>query len=93
MAGDNEMYVLRHTFIQMRNAALPLNTIYWQQLNFNIMEYMVYFYEDVETEQKLYQRGDVIKVNQEEMFKWIQKAYFEKIKISIYTCKMVCDLS
>lgn len=57
------------------------------------MEYIVCFYESVQTEERLYQSGEAIRVNQEEMFKWVEKAHIDKIKISIYTCTMVCDLS
>lgn len=57
------------------------------------MWYIVCFHESVQTEEKLYQIGEVIRVNQEDMFKWVEKSHSDKIKICIYTCTMVCDLS
>jgi hypothetical protein len=57
------------------------------------MEYMILFYQDYELEEKTYKAGDAIRVNQEKMFFWVQKAHVEKLKISIYSCRMVCDLS
>ena len=57
------------------------------------MEYIVCFYEDLQIDDQPYKKGDIIRVNQTEMFKWVEKVHLSKIKISIYTCTMVCDLS
>ena len=38
-------------------------------------------------------KGDLIKTNENDMFKWLEEAHHDHIKVAIYEAKMVCDLS
>ena len=56
-------------------------------------EYFIYFHKDYTVEEHAYRKGDLLKVDQENMFYWVEQAHFEDVLISIYKAKMVCDLS
>lgn len=66
-------------------------------------EFIVCFYQDGETEifkgdasageKVTFKSGELKRVNQEEMFLWLELAHNDNVKISIYSAKMVCDLS
>ena len=66
-------------------------------------EFAVCFYQNGEAEflkgdgsfgEKItFKNGELKKVNQEEMFKWLELAHNEKVKLSIYEITMVCDIS
>lgn len=38
-------------------------------------------------------KDTLIKVSEKEMFKWLELAHTETIRLSIYKAKMVCDIS
>ena len=38
-------------------------------------------------------KGDLIRTNESDMFKWLEEAHHNNIKISIYEAKVICDLS
>ena len=40
-----------------------------------------------------FKKDTLKRVSEQEMFKWLELAHTDKIKISIYEAKMVCDLS
>lgn len=66
-------------------------------------EFIICFYQDgeatffkgdgsnVETIQ--FKKDTLKRVSEQEMFKWLELAHADKIKISIYEAKIVCDLS
>jgi len=56
-------------------------------------EYIVCFYQDVNNDGELIRKGELRRVNEEEMFKWLERAHQQGCKISIYSAVMVCDLS
>ena len=57
-------------------------------------QYFICFVESHQTTERLYQDGEVIKVDEIEIFKWIQKSHDNHdLKIYIYSCKILCDLS
>lgn len=56
-------------------------------------EYFICFYEDVNDDGELIHKGELRRVSEEEMFKWVERARTEHCKISIYSATMVCDLS
>ncbi len=63
-------------------------------------EFAVCFYQNGETEffkgdggngeNVTFKNGELKKVNQEEMFKWLELAHNDKVKLSIYEITMVC---
>jgi len=66
-------------------------------------EFAVCFYQNGEAEffkgdgangeKVVFKNGELKKVNQEEMFKWLELAHNENVKLSIYEITMVCDIS
>ena len=66
-------------------------------------EFAVCFYQNGEVElfkgnggnreKVIFKNGELKKVNQKEMFKWIEVAHNENVKLSIYEITMVCDIS
>lgn len=67
------------------------------------MEYAICFYEEGKVEffkgdgssgtKVEYSPGSLLKVNEEEMFRWLEKAHNEKVLLSIYRINLMCDLS
>lgn len=55
--------------------------------------FIICFYEDAKIEEKYYQNGDMLRVNEKEMFKWIEIAHIQRIRITICEYTIVCDLS
>jgi len=53
------------------------------------------FYPDdtTDTETIEFEKGQMLRVTEPEMFRWLEKAHHEKIKLSIYQATCVCDLS
>jgi len=37
--------------------------------------------------------GDLIEVTEDEMFRYLETAHHEGVKLAIYSAKMICDLS
>jgi hypothetical protein len=66
-------------------------------------EFIVCFYQDGEAtffkgdgsngETIQFKKDTLKRVSEQEMFRWLELAHQDKIKISIYEAKMVCDLS
>ena len=62
-------------------------------------EYFIYFYSNGKKEIKgkgliKYEDGDILKVNEKEMWEWLNYAHSsEGIEISIYQAIMIADLS
>lgn len=40
-----------------------------------------------------YLKGSLLRTDKKEMFKWIELAHTNNIKISIYSAIMICDIS
>ncbi len=69
----------------------------------DMREFIVCFYQDGEAvfhkadgsnrETVQFKRDVLIRVSEQEMFKWLEIAHHDKVKLSIYEAKMVCDLS
>ena len=57
-------------------------------------EYFIYFHDSYQTEERLYQAKEAIKVNEMEMFEWVEQSHENNdLKFCIYKCEIVCDLS
>ena len=66
-------------------------------------EFIVCFYQDGEAtfykgdesneETIQFKKDTLIRVSEQEMFKWLEIAHHDKVKLSIYEANMVCDLS
>ena len=66
-------------------------------------QFIVCFYQDGETtfykgdgtngETIQFKKDTLIRVSEQEMFRWLQLAHHNRVKLSIYQATMVCDLS
>lgn len=71
---------------------------YQKHLNDQIMtEYFICFYQDtknlVDSSEDDLKNGDSLKVSEKQMFAWIEESHQNKVKISIYSASVICDLS
>lgn len=61
--------------------------------------YIICFYQngqasvDKNGKETEFVNGGLIKVTEEEMFRWIERAKFDTIKLVIYDAEIICDLS
>lgn len=60
-------------------------------------EFLVCFYQHCERtfdgEVREFKPGEIIRVSEREMFSWLEHAHHDRIKITIYEAKVICDLS
>lgn len=62
-------------------------------------EYIICFYKDFilltnEVHEDSFKEGQLIKVNEDEMFKWLELSHSNRgVAIVIYKARVVCDLS